>query len=1010
MLSCRNIIRNLLRTICVLLICGAAVSVSHAQLGFSPVIKKPKEFENRTLRSEKSENNKFSVPKRFIQNTITHYNYYFNANNKLNEIIGRAKLAWKDDYSQLLPFYNYSLDVTAADSIQLDSISYKVQSGIVLHDLRNDWADNLYLIWGASYYLRQEFDSAFQMFQFINYAFAKKESDGYYLAIGSARDGNKANSISTEEKGGIVREMFTQPPSRNDAFIWQIRNHLAQEHFTQAASLIQALKNDPEFPSRLRPDLEEVQALSFYKQGMWDSTAAHLQNALSNATNRNEQSRWEYLIAQLYERTGKMATSEEFYAKAIVHTTDPILDVYARLGSVRVNRDETQNTIDKNVATLIKMAHRDKYVDYRDIIYYMAAQMELERENTDAALDLLLKSTHYIANNPEQRNKAFLQLAEITYRKRQYRLSNNFYDSLRMDDPTLVNVDDIRLRKTSLQKLVTNLDIMARQDSMQRLAGMPEEDRKNFVKKLARQIRKQQGLKDESATMTTGSAGGPATPQTAAPSLFSSSKGEWYFYNAASRQRGLADFKSRWGTRPNADNWRRSGALMARVNPNPENPNAPPNSTGAPTPDMGNGEVTYETLYDRIPLTPEKIKISNDSIEVAMLSNGILYVQELEDCLSGTTTLEQFRFRFPDNMKMDEVLFNLYYCYKKNGETTNAEQVKKLMADKFGDSDFTSMVTTGKSVKTTLPQEEPTHLYERIYDQFIEGNFAEAVAQKKTADSLYGQNYWTPQLLYIEAVYYIKERQDSIAKRELTNIITQFAGQPLAIKSQNLLSVLERRNQIEAELRSLVIVMPAEDSLRDQAYIATPLNRPPTPDSMTRKPVNDTAIQKPVIKKPAVDTAAKTPKMMPPVIRMPVMDSVAKKPVIAPDMYSFSADKPHYVVIVLNKVDPVFVNEAKNAFYRYNKDTYYNKTMDAELVQVDADTRLLLISPFTNAADAMTYVDATKPKTASTIIPWLKGGKYSYIIITAENLEILKASKDVNKYKEFLDKNMPGKF
>src|SRR6185503_13605351 len=135
----------------------------------------------------------------------------------------RAKGSFTDDYSQLLPFYNYSLDVTAGDSIQLDSITYKSSTGVALHDLRNDWVDGLYLLWGASYYLQKKFDSAYLMFQFINYAFAPKEKDGYYMTIGSPKDGNSAYSISTKEKTGLPRKIFSEPPSRNDAFIWQIR-------------------------------------------------------------------------------------------------------------------------------------------------------------------------------------------------------------------------------------------------------------------------------------------------------------------------------------------------------------------------------------------------------------------------------------------------------------------------------------------------------------------------------------------------------------------------------------------------------------------------------------------------------------------------------------------------------------------------------------------------------------------------------------------------------------------
>src|SRR5438128_2022069 len=120
-----------------------AADLCHAQLGFSFDIPKPKQYEQRELRSEKSEQKKFTVPRRFMQNTTTHYNYFFNANNKLNEIIDRAKAAHIDDYTQLLSFYNYDLNETARDSIQLDSLMYKATSGIVLHDLRSNWADNM---------------------------------------------------------------------------------------------------------------------------------------------------------------------------------------------------------------------------------------------------------------------------------------------------------------------------------------------------------------------------------------------------------------------------------------------------------------------------------------------------------------------------------------------------------------------------------------------------------------------------------------------------------------------------------------------------------------------------------------------------------------------------------------------------------------------------------------------------------------------------------------------------
>ena len=968
-----------------LILCQASVP-AFSQLGIPIEIKKSGEYEERVLRSEKSDQGKFGIHKRFIQNTITHYNYYFNANNKLNEVLERAKTSFTDDYSRLLPFYNYTLDVTAADSIQLDSITYKSSTGIALHDLRNDWVDNLYLLWGASYYLQKKFDSAYLMFQFINYAFAPKEKDGYYRTIGSKLDGNAAYSIASKEKKSLPRQIFSEPPSRNDAFIWQIRNFLAQDELAEAASLIVTLRNDPLFPKRLYNDLHEVQAYWFYKQNMWDSAAAHLVSALNNATNLQEKARWEYLAAQMFELSGNHKESEKYYVKVSGHTTDPILDIYARLFAIRVNKDGGEKTIDKNVAELLKMAKRDKYEDYRDIIYYMAAQMQLEGNNIDEAMKLLVKSTQNTSNNAAQRNKAFLQLAELSFTKKEYRQSYNFYDSLRLDDPTLKDLEGIKTRKTMLGNLATNLEIVERHDSLQRIAAMPEDERKDYVKKLAKEIRKKQGLKDEPVP---GTIAGPAF---VSPTLFPTgqTKGEWYFYNAASKARGLSEFKSKWGNRPNIDNWRRSSTLNAAIanNNRPQNTNngkqGGDNTANTNSGTGGTGEVTFEDLYSNLPITPEQLKKSNDSLQEASFALGKIYIQEIEDCKAGTISFEDLRSRFPQFEKMDEVLFNLYYCYNKNGESAKAAAIKKLMGDKFGSSNFTSIVNTGKNPKSLGNNPDATKTYEKIYDLFIEGKFEQAIAEKKMADSQYGNNYWTPQLLYIEAVYYIKQRNDSTAKTILNSIVTQFPNTPLAAKSTNLLNVLLRRVQIERELAALPTTQnPVVTPAQNQVTISQPKT-----DTVKTKPVVTNTNPKPVTNNPTTNPSQtnNTP------------------------AYKFNAADPCFAVLVLSQVDPVFCNEAKNAFNRYNRETFYNKTMTSDLVQIDSKNRLLLMSPFKDAQEAITYIESTRPKLAFDILPWLKSGKYYFLIVTNQNLELLKAHKDIDAYKAFLNQQLPGKF
>ena len=959
-----------------------AIQPLQAQLGYDLAIKKPEPYENRELKAERSGKKKFTKYKRFWQNTYTHYNYFFNANNKLNEVIERAKGSHKDDYSELLPFYNYSLQGTAQDKTQLDSIIYKSKTAIVMHDLRNDWIDDMYLLWGASYFLEQEFDSAYRMFQFINYAFAEKEKDGYYRYIGSRLDGNNATSIATKEDDGLLKRMISDPPGRNTAFIWQIRTLIEANAMTEAGSMIVTLKKDPLFPERLNASLEEVQAYWFYKQNIWDSAASHLANALSTAQNKQEKARWEYLIGQLYDKANKPELSQEYFSKAINHTIDPIMDIYARLNLIRLNKSGGDNYIDQNIEALLKMAKREKYHEYRDIIYFMAAQMEMERNNPLAAQQYLLKGAKYSNNNSTSRNRSYLQLGELAYAQKNYVAAASYYDSLSMAELLPEDAERVKQRKEGLAKVVINLAKINRQDSLQHIAAMPEAERNDYLKKLVRQLRRLQGLKEEeSFSGSASSTENLYTPQT---------KGDWYFYNPVLKKQGVTTFKKMWGNRPNVDNWRRASDVTTQLRTNVTEGDKRDNPNPAGT-DENSGVISYENLLANVPLTPDKLNVSNEVIRTSLLELGKAYMNDIEDYPAAIQTYEDLKKRFPDYSGMGDVLFNLYYAYTKTGDIAKAAEIKNLLIKNYPSTRQTAIVSTGVDPAANKPATEVTKVYETIYDQFIAGDFEAALDAKQNADSLYKTNYWSPQLLYIEAVYHVKQREDSIAKNTLNLIIQQNPGTSLANKASNMVQVLARRAQIEEELRNLNIVRPQEDTIVVEDYV-------PTPEAMKR---DSGVVQRNTIvingpgAKPRTDSGLSRTNIPPP-------------PVIS--AYTYDANATHYVLIVLNKVDNVFGNEAKNAFTRYNKERYYNLPLSIEIVPLDTDNKLLLIGNFSNILQATEYAQKVIPLAPKEIIPWLKADKYSFTIISKNNLEVLKNKADLSNYKEFLEKNSRLKF
>lgn len=68
-----------------------------AQLGFDLKIDKPQPYDNRILKAEKTGNKALKSSRKFLQNLTTHYNFFFNANNRLNAVINAAKQSFKDD-------------------------------------------------------------------------------------------------------------------------------------------------------------------------------------------------------------------------------------------------------------------------------------------------------------------------------------------------------------------------------------------------------------------------------------------------------------------------------------------------------------------------------------------------------------------------------------------------------------------------------------------------------------------------------------------------------------------------------------------------------------------------------------------------------------------------------------------------------------------------------------------------------------------------------------------------
>ena len=996
---------------------------SNAQGNLSFELIKPKAYETRALPSEKTGNKKFTAPRRFYNDLVSRFNYYFNANNKLNEALDKAKSLHIDDYTQLLSFYNYSLDVTAKG--QIDTIIYKCTAGILLHDLRSDWVDKLYLLMGKAYLYRKDFDSASNVFQYINYAFAPKDN-GYDIPIGSnASNTNGVFTIATRENRGLWKKIASFPPSRNESFMLQVRTYIEEDQLIEAASLLELIRTDPNFPERLSADFHEMTAYVLYKQQSYTSAADHLLLALPNAVDKTEKARWEYLAGQLYQLGRNDSKAILLFERAIQHTTDPLMEVYARMNIVALASGTQENAIQKNLDELLKMAKRDKYETHRDIIYYAAAQLELKRKNYDAAEALLLKSVKYSISNPLQKQLSFLLLGDMNYPLKKYGSSHRYYDSIQtvlLKDEEKKRVEE---RKPALKIISENQDIITLQDSLQKLALMPADVRDAYIKKLLKQLRKETGLKD-AAVEDISFGNSLAGTSSAQSDLFGGSAGEFYFLNTSLKAKGSVDFKSKWGNRPNVDNWRRQTAVNTAITSTTTKSTSPTGEKTVPgaAKKEPEKELTIAGLTKNIPLTAPQLDSSNKAIIKSLLTNALTFQNQLEDYPSAIETYEELMRRFPESSEVEQALFNLSYCYKKSGNPAKADSLSDQLKKSFASGKFVGKLNDAAKAATAVANKtvDPAQLqYENVYGMFLAGKFEEAKEAKIKADKRFGKHYWTPQLLYIESIYYIKQKEDSTAIDRLKNIIGLFAKSPLAEKAATMIDVLQRRSQIENYLTNLKVEKPDEIVSRGVDLNSTDalaananrkkdsLNNIPKELKAPPKQLVDLSDTKPI--STAIDIKKDSAKLVIPkdMKKMDITNTMTVVP-SANKTYTFNTSDTQYVVVILNNVDPIFVTESRNAFNRYNQDSYSDKVIDMSNRRINSQYNFLMFGPFVNAKEAITYIDRTRPLAKTRIVPWLTTDKYSFSMISSANMNILVDKQDVEGYHTFIQQIFPDKF
>jgi len=856
---------------------------------------------------------------RLYHNTTSHYNWYFNASEILRITQDQVWANKEEDYLELLPIFVMPEEEEQKNLYpQMDEIIEKCSTVIDRHSMEiskkehNKWIDECYLMIGiANFY--------------------------------------KGQYAKSEEMTSYVAKKYKGQSSRFDAAIWLSRTYIEQERYGKAATVLSVVEDDnsKEKPKDFGWKLEAVKAQMMLRQERFKDAIPYLEDASRLCDEKRMKARLTYILAQVYNMEGRNANAIDSYAEVVDLKPDYEMEFYAKISQALAFDRKLDSKKIKEM--LIKMANDEKNEEYYDQIYYALADIELEEQNVPKGVEYLKTSIQKSIDNPVQKGKSYLRLAEINFVDRNYVMAKNYYDSTAAILPEdFPNYKSIAAKANSLNDLVNNLETVQTNDSLIGLASLDEKDRDKKILKIMAQIEAENDRKRQEELA--------ALERLQNRPNFSSSGGsgsgrKWYFYNNNALSSGFTEFKSRWGDRPNEDNWRRS----MKTDVNMAGPSqADANDSLIAEIGVEEEEKTLEDYLSELPIGEDAMAAAHNEIIAALYEIGTIYKERLQDDDNAIESFLRITNEYDTSSTSLPAHYQLYRIYVEKEESggfvgtgfrDNSEYYKNVILADYPDSEFAKLITDPEYVtEKNRNVEEERKAYEATYKKYSRRQYNDVMLACNTVIRDEPNNNYLSKYYLIKALTIGAQKQPEAYENILREIISNFRGTEEADKAAELLGNL---NELKAQL--------ARDEKKDnpQADVANDA----TDDS---------------------DTAVNT------------------------SMYKTKDDSEHFFALIFPKAEDSST-ELKESIADFNTASFRNASLRITNSFIDRDHQIIIVRSFKDKAEAMNYFNTFVVNKSALKEINEKG--YQTFVITTKNFTTLFRNKNAEVYQAFFEEN-----
>lgn len=719
--------------------------------------------------NEKMLKKKWGFVRRSFQNMFTRYNYYYNANRKMEEALRNMQRRKKDDFEQLITLFpfdpNKDSTVFAAD---MDTIVRKASIGIQIHDPRTKWADDLYLLMGQAYYYKGNYAMAENVFRYV---IGMKHTNIYKNMKKKPKPASKDGSPLEQDKAGILK-FLKHRSVHNDAVLWLTRTYTDSKRTSEAEAILDLLDASSGISRSMKGKIALERANLYIQQGATRAAGEQLaQVTRSKAIDQYTRQRASFLNGQLQMNLG-MYDSATTAFKSNIALHPPIdMDFYAR--KLMANAiSEGGGDATQSMMALKRLLKDGKYAPYYEQVYFILGRLAANSGNDEEAIQNFTLSLRQPKTTKKQKAISFASIGNIQYRRGQYAEAQRSYDSASYFSKGVEDNPEVNLairRSKSLDKIKDPSITLHNQDSLLRLSLLSEKEQRANAKRYLKYLEKQ---KEDSITLaTTTPADAGAGAMAGAPGSGSSG---WYFSNTSVVQQGFNDFKRKWGNRPLADNWRRGAALTGLSTA------AAAAADSAEEASDNSGEITEESLIAAIPKKESEKANVQKRIRLAYLALATAYINDVGEYKEGLRTLDSLDSRFPAHEYPDQVLDLRYKAHLRLNQLEEAEKLRAELLEKYPASEYAKNMGGGAAADTALEAKESVASYfESTYQSLMNREYSTVITQSAKAQRTFGDPVYNRKFRIMEAMAYVGAQQYKTADSLIEKYIKEYPADSL---------------------------------------------------------------------------------------------------------------------------------------------------------------------------------------------------------------------------------------